>query len=130
MVPAYEIGDTFFGTTVPGAPPHLYVIISNPDPDGNVILVNLTSQTLNDRNCLLSPGDHPFVAKETAIAYDKPENLHPEQIKKAIQSGIWRQKERFRPEVLRRIQDGALQSDDFFKKFRLAVQSSLVSMKL
>jgi len=39
----------------------LYVIISNPDPAGNVILVNLTSRTFNDRNCLLSPGDHPFV---------------------------------------------------------------------
>ena len=129
MAPAYEIGDSFFGTTIPGAPPHLYVIISNPDPASNVILVNLTSRTSNDRNCLLSPGDHPFVKQETAIAYDKAENLHPDQIQAAIQSGIWQQKERFRAEILRRIQDGALQSDDFSKKFRLAVQSSLVSMK-
>jgi hypothetical protein len=92
-----------------------------------VVVVNLTSKTLDDQSCILRPGDHPFVTKETAIAYIRADCLSLGQIQAAVSHGIWEQRQKFRPEVLRRIQNGALVSDDIPVKFRGPVRSSLVS---
>ena len=51
---------------------HLWVIISDPTIDGKqVVVVNFTtSHPKKERFCLIQAGEHPFVTRETCIAYN------------------------------------------------------------
>ena len=50
--------------------PHLWAVITNPDQDDNVVIVNLTTrQPHSDDTVVLSRGEHPFVRHETVISY-------------------------------------------------------------
>ena len=60
-------GDTFLW---PSRDDHLWLVISDVDPVGQLIVVGIYShQPHYDRACLLEPGDHPFVKHTTCVQY-------------------------------------------------------------
>ncbi len=51
---------------------HLWVIISEPDPLGQVVLVNFTSwsgTSEDDPACIINRGEHEFVHHKTYVSY-------------------------------------------------------------
>ena len=53
---------------------HLYFVISDPDPEENVLVVNLTTfnnKPYEDSSCILNKGDHPFIKRSSNIFYYK-----------------------------------------------------------
>jgi hypothetical protein len=63
-----DAGDTFLRTDNDR---HLWIVLSDPavDPD-TVLLVNLTTyDSRKERACILLPGDHEWVRKETCVNY-------------------------------------------------------------
>jgi len=98
---------------VTGAGYHLWVVISKPNNDGNVVCVNLTdSNNYLDSTCHLQVGDHEFITKSSAVMYKKARLWREADIAKRIRSGQLTQYPDLRPEIIKQIIDGALCSDD------------------
>jgi len=56
---------------------HLYFIISDPDSDNNVLVVNITEERdRSDKSCSLDVGDHPAIRKKSVVYYKKALELN------------------------------------------------------
>jgi len=63
---------------------HLRFIISDTDPDGNILVVNMTSVPTKfevnyyDKSCILNKGEHPRIKQQSYIKYSKAEEINLE----------------------------------------------------
>jgi hypothetical protein len=136
-----KIGTAF---QLAGTGNHLRVI-SEPNEKGEVVCVSITdSSHYPDSTCHLEPGDHEFITKRSAVLY-KSMGMHlwpAAVIERHLQSqlprrrfvsgsaaaiegilqGTLRQYEDFSPEILKRIIDGALLSDDIPEFYRALIK--------
>jgi CTP:molybdopterin cytidylyltransferase MocA len=121
-------GDTFLAQPNSSSKPHLYVVISNPENNaGNVIHVNLTSKKeWSDCSCVLQPGDHPFVTRETVVNYASATMCEAVYIDQAMGPTFYPRalfpNTPVSNEVLERIQLGALQSPLFPSGFKPVIE--------
>src|SRR5438132_2506729 len=56
------------------APPeHLYLVLTRVSGDDEIVVANVTSDgdNIKDRTCVLQPGDHPFVKRQSVIFYQR-----------------------------------------------------------
>lgn len=89
--------------------PHLWVVISDPERDSNVLIVNLTTfRHHKDDTCILNQGDHPFVQHETCINYACGEVPTGGHLADLMNRERIKLQDRMSPDILKRIQDGAL----------------------
>jgi hypothetical protein len=115
-----NLGDTLFSTT------HLWVVCSTPSPDGDAVIFNITTRRPDsDTNCIILPGDHPFVKKESVIAYERGQIMSLQNWVKAQKLGARTYPPASR-ELLFRIQQGALKSDLTPQKLQAIVKQSLI----
>jgi hypothetical protein len=83
-----KIGDTFIWSPIAGRTPHLYIIISNPSlHEGKCIAVNITTSVRGKYSFVLKPGEHPFICKESDVAFGDAERTTAAQIQSLIASG-------------------------------------------
>ena len=67
-------GDTFLYPLDPPNTAHLWIVLTNPDSDGLVLIVNVTTTYSLDKERVdttvsLNPGEHPFVRKPSYLYY-------------------------------------------------------------
>jgi hypothetical protein len=105
-------GDTLWFHEMYQEIPHLYVVVTPPvGTPPLAVVVNLTSQRAHsDTTVILQEGDHPFLKDPTAVNYKYARLLSIEWLKKEIDAKIAWADVPFKPDVLKRIQDGVLQS--------------------
>lgn len=112
---------------------HLWIVITNPiGAAGTFVMVNMSTLTENafDTSCVLHPGDHPDIHHDSVIRYaDAREwwNGGNSGHDHLSAQGLIDQRQAFTNVVLRRIQDGALESQFFKQRFIPRVQLSLVA---
>jgi molybdopterin-guanine dinucleotide biosynthesis protein A len=85
-----EAGDTFILThQQTRGTPHLWVLLWGPAGAADAFLaVYLTTfRQHSDRTCILVPGDHPFIRRETAVAYNETIRITGERLAHALQNG-------------------------------------------
>lgn len=122
------VGETF--RLVAGG--HLWMVISAPEgTNGTFVMVNMTSLGAHsvDTTCLLRVGDHPAVHHDSVIYYmDAKEwwNVGEHGHNYYTARGTLIPEQPLSRDVLRRVQDGALVSQFFKKRFIPLVQASLV----
>jgi hypothetical protein len=114
-----KLRDTFLRT-------HLWVVSSLPTPDDSILAFNVTDRaTWHDHACIIYPDEHPFIVKESVIAYLRGSLLpkHGEFLEKSL---------RYQPrqppvseELLKRIQEGALASDFTKQDFQDIIRASM-----
>lgn len=94
--------------------PHLHIVISDPDPEKNVMIVNLTTfynTGREDNSCILQIGEHPFIKQKSYIPYHFAKEMN---MLKLISEGMSKNiefKENISDEMLLKIQNGAKKSD-------------------
>ena len=120
-------GDTF---RLSVADPHLWVVITTPvGKNGVFIAVNMTSiknGVPKDGNCVILPGEHPFVVTETEMYYIKAREWQVSGFDSLASYGA-----SFQPNkpvtnaLLLRIQQGALASTFMETGFQKAVRREL-----
>jgi hypothetical protein len=121
-------GDTFLAQPSSSSKPHLYVVISSPENnEGKVIHVNLTGKKeWSDCSCVLQPGDHPFVSKETVVNYASATMCLAVHIDQAMGPTFYPRalfpNAPVSDEVLERIQLGALHSPYFPSGFKPVIE--------
>ncbi|MBM3334646.1 hypothetical protein FJY63_08295 [Candidatus Sumerlaeota bacterium] len=102
-----RIGDTFLGPLP--QQPHLWIVITTPNDRGEVAIVNFTS-TICDKTCQVAPGEHPFVKKPTVVRYQDARLALVSDLRKGCERGLLSLRTPVDSNLLRRIQQGALQS--------------------
>ncbi len=91
---------------------HLHLVISHPCPKTqSVVAVNFTGwQHGFDQTCIVQVGEHPYVAKRSLIFYPNPRMYKLTTLDKLHKYGLLKFHEDLSPELLQRIQLGALTS--------------------
>jgi len=106
---------------------HLLIICSGPLPDGSVVAFNLTSRDWDsDQTCVVKVGEHPYVVRDSVIAYRYGELLTPRHIAR-LQLLAPKEYGPISPQLLLRIQEGAIKSDQtpgYLKKIMADVLKS------
>lgn len=66
-----NICDSFYLANRRNGKEHLHFVISNPDGNGNVLLVNISSlnEYESDRSCVLNSTDHELIRHPSVIKY-------------------------------------------------------------
>jgi hypothetical protein len=69
-----KAGDTFLYGPSPTATKHLHLVLTNPDADGCVLVVNVTSVYSQDKDradhtVILNRGEHRFLTKSLSYVY-------------------------------------------------------------
>ncbi|MBI4471233.1 MAG: hypothetical protein HY646_01100 [Acidobacteria bacterium] len=122
------LGDAFWAQN-PNSnnPPHLYFVISDPRRNaGHVLLVNMTERRAgSDESCLLLPGVHSCVKKESVIQY--AEAIFPEarMVEHAVYKGVFVAAAHAEMPLVRRMLEGALASRHLRMKYRAVVAAEL-----
>lgn len=81
MIPTGDAGD------------HLFVITTDACPQGKHILVNLTSIKPGrsiDTTCVVQPGEHPFVVRDSYVVYRSAQMLSAQKIGQMVDSWVYR----------------------------------------
>jgi len=92
---------------------HLWVAISDPliDADQPVVIVSFTSyREGKDPTCILHPGDHSFITRDTAVYYADAREVPHSHLEDLANSGKLVRKDNLTTQVLARIRQGAAES--------------------
>ena len=89
---------------------HLWMVCSLPDAIGCLGLFNLTSWRPScDENCIVDPGEHPFVKRRSVVRYQDGRLATPTQQYKLSIVALSRPP--LSLTLLAKVQEGALRSD-------------------
>lgn len=103
-----SLGDTFL-ISGPDTNNHLFVIISDPHKNPTeIVTVNFTSwEPGKDRSCIIQPGEHPWVTKESCVRYRQERLITLEEFNRCVKSQNINLQEPVSAALLRRIHAGA-----------------------
>jgi CMP-2-keto-3-deoxyoctulosonic acid synthetase len=119
-------GETFHSRSPSSSRAHLYIAITDPDAAGNLVIANVTSQgQWKDQSCILNVGDHPYIKKESVINYAEAIVTSESALSKAARQRVIELDVPVSPQVLAKIQAGALASRQTESKVKAAVQTAL-----
>ena len=99
---------------------HLQVVITSVEENtGNFVMVGIESvHKRSDRTTILHPNEHPFIKRDSAIAYRLADVYSLKWLQEKIESGNADKKEPMPLDVLKRICDGLLSSDQTRQRVR------------
>lgn len=121
-----NVGDAFVNVN-PDTPSHLWIVITAPTAEAaEVGIVNLTSRNPPcDDTCIVTHEEHPFVHHDSIIEYRRGKLVANHVLDSAYDHGYLRMHQRASPELLRRIQEGALTSRHTKQALQAAVRATL-----
>jgi hypothetical protein len=114
-------GLTFWRKDEDGENLHLRFVLSDPDVDGKVLVVHMTSSRENgreDQSCILQAGDHDCVRNRSFIRYDRAFERELMSLLIEKTNGSISVEPDLDPAILTRIQEGAKKSAALPKKFK------------
>ena len=119
-------GETFLGFDLQN---HLWVVLSAATGDGQIAVANLTthgrSRFCGNHCVVVRPGEHPYVVRDSCMHYQKWTLALAQPLDAAKERRTLEQRAPFSPEILRRVQEGALASQFPSKPFKDAVRETL-----
>jgi hypothetical protein len=103
-----ELGDSFMLPKPGHDTEHLWVLITNPDPESyEAIMVNITTQRPHsDKTTVLDSGEHPFIKQPSVVFYSDARTVDTRLLDAAVQRGAYRGHAAFDAAVLGKIQAG------------------------
>ena len=109
-----DIGDCFVNKAAPRLPSHLWIVVSDPSLDAdNVLIVNATDiSNHDDHSCILTAADHPWLKKDSCVAYQWAKNTSVASLQQAASLGSLMMQARVSEDVLQRIHLVAQLSDE------------------
>ena len=121
--------DCFFTKKTHAVPSHLWVVVSDPDVDGeNVLIVNLTDANgHHDHSCVLDATDHPgVITKRSCVAYQFANLTSIEKLTDASNAGLLSHKAAFSEAAFQKILDGAQESDELKNAHRVILRQQFL----
>ena len=107
-------------------PPHIWVVASEANDGGDVVLFMLSSlRSGADKTCIIDPDDYSALTKETVVVYGMAETRTIDWIRDKIENGFAKPKDAVPADVLERIQRGALASKHTARRIKRMITSSI-----
>jgi hypothetical protein len=121
-----DIGDTFLFPTPPNGN-HLFFAVALTADDKYLCFSVTTRDPGSDDACILVPaqGVPSFITRESAIVYKRAKEIHPNVYARLVSRGECIPQERCSPDIVKKIQLGALQSKKIAKKHRETIKRFL-----
>lgn len=105
-------GDTFIIEDNDGTGEHLHVVLTPPSLADEVITVSIsTRRRWSEPLVCLQKGEHPWISRESVVAYRYAAIRTCAAIEAAVAAGIARPKEPASAELIRKILAGLIDSD-------------------
>jgi len=118
-------GDTFYNRN-PGSPERLWIVASDPTPEGDVVIFMVAPRRpSSDVTCPIPLGHHPCVRVDSIVDYKMGRRLTAEMQATMLRCNFLDTRERLDPGLLRRIQVGALASEDTPEHLQALVAATL-----
>ncbi len=97
-----------------GVDGHLWIILSDPAQDADrLVMVSFTTfRRDKDQTCVLRPGDHPFVTRDTLVCYADARIATNAQLESLVSKGLMKRNKPVSAELLQRIRQGAWKTDE------------------
>ena len=112
----FASGQTYLFPTSQYQTAHLWVISTNPNPDGLMLVVSLTSlKGSKDQTVILHGGEHPFLKWATCAAYNLADLISCDTLEDHLNKGRAKMHANMSPDNTRLILDGFTASQ-FTKK--------------
>jgi hypothetical protein len=95
--------------------PHLMIVMNDPDKDGLCLLLMITTIYPNrkhDPACILNAGDHPFLTRQSYVAYGTANYGQSRHIAKMAAARVYEQKPDLDPAVLKLVSNGLYGSNN------------------
>ena len=105
-------GDTFLMAPLLGLDPHLWIIVTEADANGDVVIANVTTlQESADQTVILRKGNHPFIHHDSVVRFGDARIVKMNSIKAQLTAATIQPREACSKELLAEIQAGVLASD-------------------
>ena len=130
-----QSGDCFLRDV--GGKLHLFFVLTNPADVTSygyssalkVLSVNISSinpdNPLYDKTCVIQAGEHPFIAKESYVVYSRMMIDDVATIQRLLESGVFVSREPCSTALLKRILQGALDSDRTRQEFQNIIRENM-----
>lgn len=107
-----QAGRSLLFTERPGALPHLWFILTDPDGDPpEVVAVMVTTRRPHtDDTVILNPGDHPFIRHESCVGFSSAQRFRVSKIQAGLAAGWCRLREDMSEALEGRVRNGLLES--------------------
>lgn len=106
-----KCGDAIYTPKFSGGTPHLWIIVTEPNGHGEVVMVNVTSWRVDsDQTVIVSPGEHHRITHRSVVFYQDARTANAEAIRRGVEAGICVQCDVCSQELLSRIQEGLKKS--------------------
>jgi hypothetical protein len=90
---------------------HLFIVTTDPCPQGSLLLVSISSCRPGcDTTCRLFVGDHPFVKRDSFIAYDLARIEGADGLMRGVKNGLLHPREAIDTAIFARICHGITES--------------------
>ena len=88
---------------------HLNIVITDANSENEYLIVPVDTLRfdLQDKSCVLYPGDHSFIRHKSFVNYRFAKVISYSQLYNGLNRGLFIRKEDISEEVLKRIQEGA-----------------------
>lgn len=109
---------------------HLWVVLSRPTRTNTIAVANLTThqprQKAHGRSCvLIEPGEHPFVRHTSCVAYHRATMKAVLPFDSNVRIGRFPEQQPFAPNLLARVQQGALAATHIRRRVVAAIRATL-----
>ncbi len=123
---SFRAGETFLYPLNLASREHLWVIVTEPNAEGQFVVVNLNSlRGAKDQTVILFAREHDFVRHDTCVNYARAQLTDNATLQSWLDRGAAKMHRPLRPGVLKLIQDGSTASDvtskrivDFIRAYR------------
>jgi len=121
------LGETFINLDY--GPEHLWVVCSNHTAENAVVIFNFTGYRDGcDEACIILPGEHAFVTKKTHVAYSRGQLLPLRLLTVMKAKDAYRSHQSCTETLLRRIMQGALDSEQTPQHLQALVGEALAGL--
>ena len=106
-------GDTFLIPAPTVGRPHLWIVITDPDPEtSQCVVVSITTlRHSKDQTVILQAGEHPFIRHQSVVYYQDAQIIDARRLESEEQAGNVLRKERCQSSLLDLVQRGLIASD-------------------
>lgn len=126
-----RLGYAFYADWLSGSTPHIYFVACETDnPHPQIVLFNFTTHRpgMHDETCIITPSEFPPLKHDSVVAYRHGEIMEGLALDHLRCSGLSRKlPEVIRPEIIRKIQEGAIASKFTNGKIKTLIKAILAS---
>lgn len=63
---------------------HFFIILTNPDTENRVLIINITSSDKSDETCILTEEDHSFINRKSYISYKNCNTIKVDRLSELV----------------------------------------------